>query len=78
MNIKKEILKVCNSMVAFWDTFEREISAIPNEDEAEIICRWHNYFQEHSDVVTDLSMLKHDIDELEKSLFMDGKLQYKE
>ena len=74
MNIKKEILKVCNSMVAFWDTFEREISAIPNEDETEIICKWHSYFQEHSDVVTDLSILKYDIDELEKSLFMDKKL----
>lgn len=76
MDIKQEIIKVCDDMVAFWEQFKVEMEAIPNEDEVDIICKWHDYFQENSDVVARLSMTKRNINEVEMSLIMNGKLKY--
>lgn len=76
MDIKQEIIELCDDMVAFWEQFKAEMEAIPSKDEADIILKWHDYFQEHSDVVARLSMTKRNINEIEKSLIMEGKLEY--
>ena len=76
MDIKQEIIKVCDDMVAFWEQFKSEVKAIPSEDEADLVLKWHDYFQTNSAVVANLSMTKRNIDELERSLIMNGKLEY--
>lgn len=78
MDIMQEIIELCDDMVVFWEQFKAEVEAIPSEDEADLVLKWHDYFQTNSAVVANLSMTKRNIDELERSLIMNGELEYVE
>lgn len=76
MDIKQDILNVCDDMIFLWDQLKAEIEAIPDEDVADIVCRWQDYFQEHADIIANFSMVKKDIEEVKRTLLMDGELDY--
>lgn len=77
MDIKQQIIELCDSMAVFWDRLKKEIEATPNEDNAELVCRWHNHFEEHGDAISKLSETKFNVTQLEKHLITQGELKYK-
>ena len=76
MNIKKEVIKLCNDMIDFWNRLEREIQSIPNEDKAEIVRRWNNYFPENSNTTINLINTKMNIEMIEKELIEESVSKY--
>jgi hypothetical protein len=78
MNIKKEILELCDEMINFWDGLQREIEQIPNENQDDVVLKWKSYFPEHSDVVSKLSWTKMHVDNLQDELIMRGVLKYED
>lgn len=78
MNIKQKIIELCDSMIVFWQQFKTEMEAIPDEDNAELVCKWYDYFQEHGDTVGKLSETKCNIKEIERQLIMKQELKYEE
>ena len=76
MNIKREIIKLCDDMIALWDGLSREIEAIPSGNEADIICRWQDYFPEHANLVGTLTATKRSVEEVKMKLIMKGELKY--
>ena len=78
MNIKQEIMELCDSMIAFWQQLKKKVDAIPKEGSVELVCKWYDYFQEHSDTIGKLSNTKYDIEEVKNHLLMTGELKYEE
>ena len=76
MDIKQDILNVCDAMIFLWDQLKAEIEAIPDEDVADIVCRWQDYFQEHADIIANFSMVKRDVEEVKRTLLIEGELDY--
>ena len=76
MDIKQDILNVCDDMIFLWDQLKAETEAIPDEDVADIVCRWQDYFQEHADIITNFSTVKRNVEEVKRTLLMEGKLDY--
>ena len=76
MGIKRQILELCNDMIMFWDGLEREIMKIPNQNEADIVYMWQEYFHEHGDIVGTLGATKRSVNEVKKDLVMKGELKY--
>lgn len=76
MDVKQRIIETCDSMVAFWEQFKAEIESIPNEDEVDVVCTWHDYYQMNSGAISDLIITRMRIDEVEKNLIEKGKLKY--
>ena len=78
MNIKQKVIELCDSMIAFWQQFKTEVEAIPDEDNAELVCKWYDYFQEHRDAAGKLSETKYRVKEIERQLVMKHELKYEE
>lgn len=75
MNIKRNILELCDYMIDFWDGLAKEIEAIPNEDKAELVCRWYGYFEESMSSVR-FSETKVNVERVKEYLIMKGELKY--
>lgn len=78
MDIKQKIIGLCDNMVVFWQQFKTEVKAIPDEDNAELVCKWYDYFREHGDTVEKLSETKWNVKEVERQLIMKRELKYEE
>lgn len=78
MNIKQEIIEICDDMISFWDGLKRKIKQIPNEDTTEIVCKWNDYFPEHSNTTINLIKTKMDIELVERELIKTGVLKCKD
>lgn len=76
MNVKQQIIELCDGMAVFWEQLKNEIESVPNEDSAELVCKWHNYFEEHGDAISKLSETKYNVTQLEKHLITQGELKY--
>lgn len=76
MDIKQEIIELCNAMNIFWDGFQREIEQIPNKNQDDIVLKWKSYFPENHDAISKLIFTKMHIEELEKELIEHGVLRY--
>ena len=76
MDIKQDILNVCDDMIFLWDQLKAEMEALPDEDVADVICKWQDYFEENANIITNFSMTKRNIEEIKQSLVMNGKLKY--
>lgn len=78
MNIKQEVIELCNDMIIFWDGLQREIKKIPNQNQEDIVLKWKSYFPEHKDVISKLSFAKMHIDSLEREFIERGVLRYED
>lgn len=76
MNIKQRIIKLCDSMIAFWNQLKIEVEAIPDADDVDIIYKWRTYFPEHGDIIAELGETKRCAKEVEEKLIMERKLKY--
>lgn len=76
INIKREIIELCNDMIVFWDGLQKEVEKIPNQNQDDIVLKWKEYFPEHHDVISKLSFAKMHIDNLERELVERGALVY--
>ncbi len=74
MSIKRQIIELCNDMIIFWDGLEREIMKIPNQNEADIVYMWQEYFREHGDIVGTFSATKNSVNEVKEELIMNCEL----
>lgn len=78
MNIKQEIIELCNDMIIFWDGLEREMMKIQNQNQDDIVLKWKSYFPEHYDTISKLTFAKMHIDNLERELIEKGVLRYED
>lgn len=78
MDIKRKIIELCDNMVVFWQQFKAEVETIPDGDNAELVCKWYNYFREHGDTVGKLSETKWNVKEVERQLIMKRELKYED
>ena len=78
MGIKQKIIELCDNMIAFWQQLKKEVEVISSEDNAELVCKWYDYFQEHSDTVGKLSETKLSIKEVERQLIIKRELKYED
>lgn len=76
MRIKWKIIELCDDMIEFWDRLRRKLEQIPNENEAEIVLLWNNYFPEYSDTTINLINTKIDVETVEEELIEKGILKY--
>ena len=44
INIKQEMLDLCDSSIEFWKKFKEEIEPIDADDKTELVVRWKDYF----------------------------------
>ena len=78
IDIKREIIELCNDMIVFWDGLQREVEKIPNRNQEDIVLKWKKYFPEHNDAIGKLSLAKMHIDRLEREFIERGVLIYEE
>ena len=58
-NINQQIIEICDEFVIFFQQLKEEVKTISNEDNIELVCRWHSYFEEHGDVIGKFSYTKY-------------------
>lgn len=78
INIKQEIMDLCNNSVEFWKRLGEEIDIIADDDMDELILKWRGYFVEHKDTVLKLTETKAHAKGIEDDLFENGKLSYED
>ena len=78
IDIKQEIIELCNDMITFWDGLQREVEKIPNRNQEDVVLKWKSYFPEHHDAISKLSFAKMHIDRLEKEFIERGVLRYED
>ena len=78
MNIKQKIIELCDEMIIFWNQLKKKVESIPDEDNAELVCEWYNYFKEHADSIGKFSYTKLRIKEIERQLIMEQELKYED
>ena len=75
INIKHEIMDLCDDFVVFWGQFKEEINAIAEDDKAELILKWKNYFVEHNRTTLKFIETKLHAEGIERVLIENGELQ---
>ena len=75
INIKQEIIDLCDDFVEFWMQFKEEINAIADDDKAELILKWKNYFVDHNRTIAKLIETKLHAEGIERVLIEKGELQ---
>lgn len=75
INIKQEIMSLCDDFVVFWNQFKEEINSIEDNDKAELILKWENYFVEHNRTTLKLIETKLHAEGIKKVLIEKDELQ---
>ena len=75
INIKQEIMSLCDDFVVFWNQFKEEINSIEDNDKAELILKWENYFVEHNRTTLKLIETKLHAEGIKEVLIEKGELQ---
>lgn len=78
MNIKQELIELCEIQVALWGKLRKETELIPNEDDASIVLKWNTFFKDNVKAVYKLTDTKMHIKEVEEQLIMKRELFYVE
>jgi hypothetical protein len=65
-------------MIIFWGVLQREVEKIPDINQEDIVLKWKNYFPEHIDVISKLSLAKMHIDILEREFIERRVLKYED
>lgn len=74
INIKQEIMDLCDISIEFWKRFKEEINSIPENDKVELVLKWKNFFVENNAMPLKLTETKLCAEEITKELIMQGKL----
>lgn len=78
INIKQEIIDLCDISIEFWQQFKKEISAIADDDKAELVLKWKNYFVEHNEFALKLTETKLYAEAITENLIEQGILELEE
>ena len=78
INIKQEIMDLCDISIEFWKQFKKEISDIADNNKADLILKWKNYFVEHNEFALELSRTKMHAEMIEEDLIEQGVLELEE
>lgn len=74
INIKQEIMDLCDVSVEFWKRFKEEINSIPDDDKVELVLKWKNFFVENNAMPLKLTETKLYAEKITRDLIMQGKL----
>lgn len=74
INIKQEIMDLCDVSVEFWKRFKEEIDSIPDNDNVELVLKWKNFFVENNAMTIKLIETKLYAETISEELIMQGKL----
>ena len=78
MNIKKELIELCDSMIAFWSKFKREVEEIPETDKVSIVLKWNSFFKDNVEAIDKLIKTRKHIEQVENKLIIKQELFYEE
>ena len=78
MNIKKELIELCDSMIAFWSKFKGEVEEIYETDKVSIVLKWHSFFEDNIGAIEKLSKTREHIEQVENKLIIKQELFYEE
>lgn len=78
INIKQEIIDLCDDFIEFWTQFKEEINAIADDDKAELILKWENYFVDHNRTIAKLIKTKLHAEGIAQVLIEKGELQWED
>lgn len=78
MNIKKELIELCDSMIAFWSKFKREVEEISETDKISIVLKWHSFFENNVEAIEKLTKTREHIEQVENKLIINQELFYEE
>lgn len=78
MNIKKELIELCNSMIAFWSKFKREVEEIPETDKVSIVLKWNSFFKDNVEAIDKLIKTRKHIEQVEYKFIIKQELFYEE
>lgn len=78
MNIKQEIIELCDSMIAFWTKFKRETEEIPETDKVSIVLKWNSFFKDNVGAIEKLIDVRMLIDQIRDKLVIKQELFYEE
>lgn len=65
LNMKQDIMELCNDMSEFFVQLGNKMELIPEENIADIVFQFEDYFSEHRDVIGRFSEIKNKVREIE-------------
>ena len=68
INLKQEMLDLCDISILFWNQFKQEIDTNADIDNSDLILKWYDYFEEHPEFYSQLSRTRLCVKSLEKEL----------
>ena len=78
INIKQEVIELCNDMIIFWNGLQKEVEKIPDQNKDDIVIKWKSYFPENRDAISKLVVTKMHIEAIKEELIEHGLLRYEE
>lgn len=78
MNIKQELIELCEIQMALWKKLKEEAELISENDDVSVVLKWNTFFKDNVEAVYKLSDTKMHIKEAEEQLVMKRKLFYEE
>lgn len=70
MDIKQNIIELCDEMMTFWQNLKEKMESISKEDKATVVCEWSNYFIDNSHTIGKLSEVKMNVDQIKEKMVM--------
>ena len=78
MNIKQELIELCEVQMALWEKLKKETELILENDDVSVVLKWNTFFKDNVEAIYKLSDTKMHIKETEEQLVMERKLFYEE
>ena len=78
INVKQEIIELCDAQINLWELLKEKINSISDNDKAELVLTWKNFFNDHTEAVQKLSDVREYTNEITKELIMTGELHLEE
>ena len=72
--MKKQIIEMCNSLIIFLDDLKTLMMEIPDENKADIVYEFYNYFEDHKEPLKELYRTINILRKAKNELVMRGEL----
>lgn len=70
MDVKQNVIELCDEMINFWQNLKEKIEYISKEDKTTLVCEWSNHFIDNSHTIGKLTEVKTNIDQIKEKMVM--------
>lgn len=78
MNIRQELIELCDSQIDFWSKFKRETEEISDADVVNIVLEWRSFFKDNVGAIEKLIDTRMHMEQVENELIIKQELFYEE